>query len=91
MSVQLDVGQRVSPMRLIAGHLYNVASFLESLDQSIEMGHVGPDDPSHDARGEHSTSVSPRAAPTSKSQREVRAEHTPVALETIKEIGRVSD
>jgi hypothetical protein len=32
------VGQRVPPIRLIAGHLFEVATFLETLDKSIDMG-----------------------------------------------------
>lgn len=34
----MDVGQRVTPIRLIAGHLNELASFLETLDNSIEVG-----------------------------------------------------
>lgn len=36
-SIKSDVGERVAPLRLIAGHLFEVAAFLESLDNSIEM------------------------------------------------------
>lgn len=32
------MGQRVPSLRLIAGHLSEVATFLEALDHSIELG-----------------------------------------------------
>lgn len=81
----MDVGQRVPPMRLIAGHLYEVASFLESLDQSIEMGGFGQEDPLRNVGGDQQAPVPSHNTAPSRTHRQVGMDRKPISLETIKE------
>ena len=43
--IKVDVSQRVAPLQLVAGHLFEVAAFLESLDNSIDVGNIPPPPP----------------------------------------------
>lgn len=71
-------------MRLIAGHLYEVASFLESLDQSIEMGGFGQEDPLRNV-GDQQAPVPSQNIALSRNYRQAGTERKPISLETIKE------